>query len=266
MDAEEQPSSFNLAKRAWTSARAAFGSMKLPFMTAFSAYVLIAVLFNYGPWLPKGQSRIAGAAIVLGVLLTKLFLQLVISATLAVAVHRFILLDKRTPGMFFGLPSYTRRFLLWLLLFCAVAMLVGLVGAAYSRFWAGGKMLYWIAIIAVWVAYIMSVLILPAVAIEAPSSGWRGRIRTSWQQMEGWFWTFVLAAFLAMLPVVMVFFVVSIILGFADIYLLHDLDLHSPFISVLEIAKEALSPLLIVLGAAVASWVYAFSRERKAES
>jgi hypothetical protein len=102
------------------------------------------------------------------------------------------------------------------------------------------------------------ILIFPAIATEAPSAGWRDRIETSRNQMRGRFWLLIRAYFLLAFPIAVIFALIELPLTF--------LSGESPDASVwinlgLEMLSTFVQFVLVLLAAALASWLYASARK-----
>jgi len=267
--ADENPSSWTVVGPAWASVRKAFLSMKLLFLSAALASLALSTFLFYGPGWIGGQSRLGLALAQLVIALLSLFLRLLILAPVAVAVHRFILLGERTPGIISLRPSYTRRFALWLWGFSLVISVVIGVGASLSlNFVLGafGKLIFIISVVSVAVCSVFCVLIFPAVAIDEPSSGLRDRLGASWRRMDGHFWLFTGLSIATVLAVVLVVIVFAGALTAGDLLVLHDSSRKSLLAFGAQAGPDLANILTAMLGAAVASRFYARFRDQTLET
>jgi hypothetical protein len=267
--ADEEDPTWAVVGPAWASAWDAFLSMKLLFLSAALASLVLSTFDFYGPLLiGGGQSRLRLALAQFAVTMITLFLRMLILAPVAVAVHRFVLLGERTPGIISLWPAYTRRFALWL---CAVSLMffvVVAVGASLSlQFVLGafGKLVFFVSMIAAVVCSVFFVLIFPSIAIDEPSSGWRDRLGASWRRMDGHFWLFVGLSIATLLPVVLAVVVFTGGLAAVQIFVLHDSSGKSLAFG-MRAGLDLINILTAMLGAAVASRFYARFRDQTLET
>jgi hypothetical protein len=263
---DERPSGTEIAKRVWSSTMSGMRAMPLLFLSAMVLALLVGVVSLY-------QSRFlldrAGHSIptILSPLrllfgIGNILIWSALSAPVAVAMHRFILLGETTPGLLSYAPRHTRIFFLWALvlqfLFHAINTLAFLVPHS-----TGLIQLTAIRIVIAIVVLALSVhlaMIFPAIATEAPASGWQSRIAKSWHQMQGNFWLFIRAGILSFLPIILAeliggYFLLRIGFGAAIV------SAKSPAGPWLYAAWVGLIGILsVALGAALASWIYAWAR------
>lgn len=268
-----RPSGWQIASRAWRSVFQAMARMPVLFVSAFILFLLLQVsalvLVNHAVMqsLPV-WSFFAGA-----------FVQNIVSSLLtapvAVAVHRWVLLNDVQPGGLSWKPPYTRLFFLWALalhliymvmrlptmMFTAEMVRSGIVGKRP----APGILLNLLPVLAVMIVSIYLALVFPDVAIGEPSASWTARARASAALVRGNFWLLVRAAILAFLPLI----VIQIVMAFATIRvsgrLLVTVDLLSPATAVQALIGGVTAVLGVGLAAATVSWLYSWARSQKAE-
>ncbi|HWY61543.1 MAG TPA: hypothetical protein VNW15_06555 [Rhizomicrobium sp.] len=262
--ANEADSNWRVVGPSWSSVRAAFLSMKSLFLSAAFASLLLSAFAVFGPDWIGSQPRLTATLVQIAIAVLVLFLRMLILAPVAVAVHRFVLLGERTPGIISLRPSYTRRFALWL---CAISLAffaVAALGAALSLSFvlgARGKLFFFVSLIAAIVCSVFSVLVFPSIAIDESSSGWRGRLGASWRRMDGHFWLFVGLSLVAILPIVLVVTVFAGILGAVEIFVFRDSG-KSLFGFGMQAGPDLANILTAMLGAAIASRFYARFRDQ----
>jgi len=100
-------------------------------------------------------------------------------------------------------------------------------------------------------------LIFPAVAVEAPNNGWLDRLRLSWRQMDGNLWRFIGAISLTLVPI---FFFLVVLPVFVIDSLFKGRGISSFALSVIG---GILQPVVVMIAAAVASWLYASVSDNK---
>jgi hypothetical protein len=186
----------------------------------------------------------------------KILLQSAIATPLAVATHRLILKGEIISGTIRLRAPYYWAFFVWLCCLGFVPLLLK------DIFWPANRALILIPALVGIIVGLYSVLLFPAIAIEAPSAGWLDRLNTSWKQMRGHVWLFIRAVLLAFIPL---FVSLLLLVGVFIIAMLVLADLSVPrqvweplmtgFFSVFQ-------PASILIGAAVASWLYLYVRDR----
>jgi hypothetical protein len=107
-------------------------------------------------------------------------------------------------------------------------------------------------------------MIFPAVAIEAGADDWQSRIAQSWRQMQGNAWLLIRAGIVAFLPVIILWVIVAIwmvLLGVIARGVVGPIASLGLFPRLwLNAALAVITVLSIALGAALASWTYAWIR------
>ena len=249
-----RPSGSELSRKAIASAWEVWAKMRPLVVSAMVASAIVGTVFAF----LKFDLGISDNAFPQGILIgtIKLLLQSAITTPVAVATHRMIIKGETTDGMIGLKTPYQWTFFAWL---CGLGFLLFLLT---DIFLAGSPALMLIPAIAGLIVGLYSVLLFPAIAIEAPSTGWLDRFGTSWKQMRGHVWLFVRAILLAFIPlfVVLLFFlgvaiVVTIILG--ELYI--PRQVWEPLLAGLF---SLIQPASILIGAAVASWLYLYLENR----
>ncbi len=183
-------------------------------------------------------------------LVSGLVLQALVAAPVAVATHRFVLLQESRPGPLWA--AHTKRFAAWLIIFQLIKHL-----AVYLKFLAASSsILGLVATIALFTALLWMPLIFPAVAIDAPNTGSLQRMEAALEQTEGNFWLLFRSLFLAAIPLLALLLVIFLPLiihygraGFMQ---------HQTSLPVLLLGAPS-TIFTVVLVAAVASWGYAWA-------
>jgi hypothetical protein len=265
---DQRPTGTQIAKHSWTSLGEALGAMPSLFISAIAIAVVLALVTFVEPHsfravlVPGARADIGTVVVHLAVTLAITVVWAAAAAPVAVATHRFILLDRTTSGIISWSPAYTRSFFLWTVALRLVTTgIISIIVLALPSVMAG--LLLAVAEIALLVILIHVAMIFPAVATEVPSEGWQARIAKSWNEMRGNSWLLVRAAIIAFLPLVLGFILLEVIffrqlgagLGNAA----------EPFNSVRLIVALVIGFLEmpgVALGAALASWMYAWIRQQ----
>jgi hypothetical protein len=117
-------------------------------------------------------------------------------AIVAVAVHRFILLDQRSSGPALLVHDYMWKFVLWTFALASLSLpsllLVSLPEPVDAIFE-----------LALAVLGIRLMLLFPGVAIDAPAASLKDRIVSSWRRTRGIVWKLFFALVIAILPLVL---------------------------------------------------------------
>jgi hypothetical protein len=249
-----RPSGSDLAEKSAGSAIEAWTKMRPLVLSAALATAALGVARSFAQFrlgISPGDTTAAG--IFLGFFPVPI--QAVVEAPLAVAIHRLILLGEVTPGIISLRWSYHWLFFAWL---CAIGFASTVLVDTIDL--AGGGVITPVIAIPGIIFIVKSAMVFPAVAIAAPSGGWRERLLTSWRQMDGNSWLFVraiLLAFLLLLPL-------ALLIGLATV------AARSVFLSddvmrtiVTSGLRGAILPAYIMMAAGVASWLYAWVRDNK---
>ena len=188
----------------------------------------------------------------------EVLLQSAIATPLAVATHRMILKGETTRGTIAFKRLYHWVFFAWLCGLGFVPLLVMDILSTASRVLA-----IVLAVIGLLLG-LYSVLLFPAVAIESPSAGWFDRFNNSWKQMRGHVWLLIRTILLAFIPlfVSLLFFIgVFVVLALILAGLSIPGQIWEPLLAGLF---SIFQPASILIGAAVASWLYLYLNERPA--
>ncbi|HEY2835332.1 MAG TPA: hypothetical protein VGI89_02100 [Rhizomicrobium sp.] len=253
------PSALNLSgsalsRKALTSAREVWAKMRPLVVSAMAASALVGTAFAF---LKVDLGISPGNAFPRGILIEslELLLQSAIATPLAVATHRLVLKGEITSGTIGLRTSYHWIFFAWLLGLGLVPLLLMDLLSASSR-----VLMIVPSVIGLLVG-LYSVLLFPAIAIEAPSAGWLDRFNTSWKQMRGHVWLFIRALLLALIPlfVSLLFFIgVFAIVGLVLAEILVPRQVWEPLMAGLF---SIFQPASILIGAAVASWLYLYVKD-----
>lgn len=267
-----RPSGWQIASRAWRSVFQAMGRMPGLFVSAFVLFLLLQVcsICLRRPLALNGLSWGLYAVAV-----TQNIVSSLLTAPVAVAVHRWVLLNEVQPGLSWK-PPYTRLFFFWALALRLLYMLTNLItfpligaemqaGIASRMPW---PYIYLLNIVPMLVAAVVSAylaLIFPDVAIGEPSTSWIARVKTSAARLRGNFWLLVRAAILAFLPVI----ALNMIMAFTAtrFYRLYPFSKHlfGPVVLGQTLANSVIVLFSIGLAAATVSWLYSWARTGKAE-
>ena len=267
---DERPTGTGIAKHSWKSLCEALGAMAPLFLTATAITVGLSILTFVEPHAfraiapPRGHADAGTVLIYLAATFLMTVAWAAAAAPVAVATHRFILLGQTTTGIISWSSGYTRSFFLWAVVLRLIGVsLSSLVLLTQPLVFAGVVLI--IAEIVMLVIFVHVAMIFPAVATEVPSENWQARIAKSWDEMRGNSWLLVRAGIIAFLPVVAVYILLEVIF-------LRQLaqglgDPTAPYNSARLIMGLTFGFLQIpgvALGAALASWTYAWIRQQPA--
>jgi hypothetical protein len=115
------------------------------------------------------------------------------------------------------------------------------------------------------IALVHLAMIFPAVATEVPSESWQARVGNSWKQMKGHAWLLVRAGIVAFLPWILLYVVFWILFGGLRASQHHG-DLQHSWRLGLALLVGGAQIFLVMLGAALASWLYAWVRQKPGQS
>jgi hypothetical protein len=260
-----RPTVFGLAKRAWSSLFRAAVPMALLFIIGFALMAgldiaiqrltpslaiptrdaLKEIITNNRrlPWLDVAKA--------VGLDVVVCILRALITAPLAVAMHRFILLDE--TRRFYFVSRTTLRFSVWLVLLqVPTAILWWLILFASGA--TGLVPLLIVLLIALLLFLMQTLQLLPAVATEERSPDTSARLETALERAEGMFWLTLAALFLTFLPV--------IIVQAIAMRAFTKLATHAPLI--VPLARAAAGFIIVVLSASLVSWLYSYGAYKKA--
>lgn len=259
-----RPTVFGLAKRAWSSLFRAAASMALLFVIGYGLMAgldvavdrlstLLAIpshdavreMVKSGrrlPWLNLAKAFGMDIAICL--------LRAIITAPLAVAMHRFILLSERRSIYFVSRLSL--RFSLWLVGLQVPAVILLWLILFATQDTALVPILF--MILAALLLFLMQTLqLFPGVAVEERSRDISARLETALERAEGMFWLTLVALIVTLLPVQLARLIA--VRGFGK------LAAHLPLI--VPLARAAASLMVGLLGASLVSWLYSYGAHRK---
>jgi hypothetical protein len=258
----QRPTGTEIAKHAWNSTVSGIRAMPALFLAAFFVAIILSLaltfmrpdrLAGFGHFPTLRAVAIATASILAWSALT---------APVAVAMHRFVLLGQTTSSVLSFAPRHTKLFFLW----AAALQLVydtaqGISGLLYPHYFAVFRL---VAIVAVVIVSVHLAMIFPAVAIEDGTDDWQARINRSWRQMQGNSWLFIRAGIVTFLPVIIFWLVVIIAMLFFGFIARGIMGTAEPFSLLPRLWFSAVLAVVaifsIALGAAVASWTYAWTR------
>jgi hypothetical protein len=268
---EVRPTSSELAARSWKSLREAFTAMPVLYVASFLAYGLLAIGFKFITANPARFAVMAHVPLALTAFIIYsaalyTILSFAVVANAAVATHRFILLDETQPKM----GRLNLHFWLWLLFVDLILELLGIAVILDRKAMPDSGLTVGIGFalrIARVVVAIHFAALFPSVAIGERAFSLRDRVKASWKRMDGNFWLFFWADILALLPIILPLILVT--LSSLIYFRFEPADL--PFMwkdTPAMIARGSFElmrfPILMVQ-AAIASWLYAWVRPRDDE-
>jgi hypothetical protein len=259
-----RPSVFGIALRAWSSLFQAAGAMLLLFVITYALMVGVDVAIDrlIQLWaiptidslkdIIKDNRRLPWPGIFKFMALdfATILVRAAIVAPLAVAIHRFILLDE--VRRFFYLSRLTLRFSLWLVVLqlplAILAWLILFAGAA-----TGLVPMLVILLIAFLLLLMQTLQLFPGIAVEERARDLSARLETALERSEGMFWLNLIALTLTFLPVVLA----RAIAARASVKLLQHVPLLAP------VGRATAGLLLVALTASAASWLYSYGAHKK---
>jgi hypothetical protein len=259
-----RPTVFGIVLRAWRSVFRAAGQMILLFALTYALMVGLDIALdrlNHLLAVPsvdtlkeiiKDNRRLPWPGIFKAMALdfAALLVRAIITAPLAVAIHRFILLGE--VRSFLYLSRVTLRFSAWL-----VALQLPLVILSWLMLFAGAATglvpMLVIILIALVLLQMQSLQLFPGVAVEERYRDVSARLETALERSEGMFWLSLVSLVLTFLPV----FLARGIALRAFAKLAQKVPLLIP------VGKATAGFLLVVLIAAAASWLYSYGAFKK---
>jgi hypothetical protein len=207
------PGAIPLGNAAQESVFEALGAMPELFFAAVFLRVILSIFngFLAGMWTPSGTVWLREALqqsphyVPIGLSLVSGLVRTIITACVAVAVHRFILLRRRASGLDPLAHRYTWTFAFWAIGLSLFHLVVRLPFPTLLRV---------LLIVALSVIGVRLSLIFPAVAIEAQSRNGLDRLRESWNRTRGKVILLFFAYIIAIVPFVVLFGVA----GFAVLF------------------------------------------------
>jgi hypothetical protein len=263
-----RPTGRALAGHAWKSLFAALRAMPILFLSVIPAAMVVSIAAFDFPNLASSRLTHPGMPLSdvaqhFGFLLLETLLWAILAAPVAVAMHRFILMNEVSRGPLTFKPRFTRFFLCWLVALRLLYLIVDGIPSALSQrsmiFLVTGIASIGILILSAYLA-----MLFPAVATEVPSESVSARIKTSIAQLNGNFWLFVRAAILTFLPVIAILLLWNLVLlrsmsaaiaGGGPLF-------AGPNLVVMGSLMGLYGILSVALGAALASWMYAWVRQQ----
>ena len=267
-----RPSGWQIASRAWRSVFQAMARMPVLFVSAFLLFLLMHAC---SIWLHRSLLRNGPGWGSYAVAVTQNIVSSLLTAPVAVAVHRWVLLNDIQPGLSWK-PVYTRLFFFWALALHLLYMLMNLpIPLLISRAiragvtgWPFRSDLILLSFLPVLIAAVVSAylaLVFPDVAIGESSASWIARVKASVARLRGNFWLLVRAAILAFLPVI----AINVITTFTVIhfYSLYPVSRYpfGPAVVGQALASSVMVLFSIGIAAATVSWLYSWARIEKAE-
>jgi hypothetical protein len=266
----ERPSGTRTAIRAWQSLFAGLGTL----WPVFLGCAVLSIAWGFAATALGNHLPVSPIAFVtaeppstngiwplLGFDLLSLIVQSLITAPVAVAMHRFILLGE-TRARLAAHRDVIVRFAIWL-----VALRLPFLFPQFARLLAGPERFgAYLVVLGLAVLLLCLTLLFPAVAVEDPSTGAAGRLETALDRTAGNFWLLVRAIFIAFLPFILLWAVFGFVLirrisaGVGGSKPALNAIVHAN--PVLMVAGGCITPLFVGLGAAVASWIYSYAITR----
>jgi len=261
-----------LASRAWKSTFAAIGAMPLLFVLFLALQIVVATAIVLVPGMQSWMVRPKPADITVLLALKHiasrglaLILAGAVTAPLAVAVHRFILLQQRgvrrapTINLFFWMMGL-QLFFLAAFSFSLLASSVGFVRGLIDL----------IIFIGLVIMIYKLAAMFPAIAIEVPARSAEDRIDQSFSLMEGRFWLWLKTLLLTLLPFIVIMLVMMIVGRFRAP---HDaaatakaaavvIKQPKPALLAVAVVGAAIQTLLATLLSSMTSWLYAALKSR----
>ncbi len=265
-NAEEQPRPdwARFVILAWSSAGVAFAKMIPLFLSAAVLYVMFGVADR---WIMDGLTSISDnwphAALVLAfgaIGLLEMAIDALLLAPVAVAVHRFVLLEEVSPGFTVLRQPCIGNFVIWTFWLEVALNAVDLFEALADNWFIGV-----LGTVALFVLFARTLLIFPAVAIDVPAVSASDRIEASLSSSRGLFWATVFTVIMAILPLGLIEFA-AVFLDF--LHLMQPNWTGVPQFDALLISAvlgDFVHPLLAGVLAAVASWIYLWARDHPRE-
>jgi hypothetical protein len=258
----QRPSGTEIAKHAWNSTVSAARAMPALFLGALFVGIILSLALTY-----SSLRHLAGPGHFpslqgLAVMIASILAWSALTAPLAVAMHRFVLLGQITGSVLSFAPRHTKLFFLWAVALQLVFDAVQGIGGFLTSHPFGLTRI--VATIVVVVVSVHLAMIFPAVAIEDGANDWQARIAKSWRQMQGNAWLLIRAGIVAFLPVIVLWVIVAIVMVLFGVMARGIVGPVGSFSLLprlwLSAALAVITVLSIALGAALASWTYAWTR------
>jgi uncharacterized membrane protein YhaH (DUF805 family) len=244
----EQMGFWGVVAKSWASALS--GVFHLP-MLSVSAGIGLVLMGWADSWLFPGQVAILlghnADALHLLVLVVHMLLVAAVSslitAPLAVAIHRFVLLGERDDRFFWAWRPEVRRFYLWVLLFNVLALLPELCQFLTTGLSPGlVAALGFVGDVVVIFFSVRVMMIFPATAVNSLRATVKECLRIS----RGHFWYFFGVLSLVMMPVFVIFMLMIVT----------SLSNSGRSLFELRVMADILALIFVPILAAAASWLY----------
>lgn len=258
----QRPTGTEIAKHAWNSTLSAMRTMPALFLAAFFVAIILSLALTFMPLDRLANPENFAAPRDLALAIVSILAWSALTAPVAVAMHRFVLLNQATGDVLSYAPRHTRLFFLWAAMLQLMFGVVRGIGGLLS--WHQFSLMRIVAAIVVVVVSVHLAMIFPAVAIEDGTGDWRARIARSWRQMQGNSWLFIRAGIVAFLPVIVLWVIVAIVMGLFGAMARGIIGPAQSFPLLPRLWVSAtlavITVLSIALAAALASWTYAWIR------
>jgi len=197
---------FNAAGLAWRDTRHVFDAIFNKVVIAFTITIITSALYMTPALMPRGTSSFL---LVMLVILTTA-VQAFLITPYFIAVHRFIILGEVTTNYLLtpGEPRFL-RFFGWLLVFFALTFVAFLLPLALPISTVFRLAIQAVLVIVAIVVGLRVIILLPAVAVDAPGASWSGAMADT----RGYSWRILFIVLLATLPLVFVRVIVGRTLG-----------------------------------------------------
>lgn len=259
-----RPDWARFVRLAWTSAFSALGRMPLLFLSSAVLYVAFGIADHWF-WSSLGSifdglPAVFRSVAILLMALPELVIDAWLLAPVAVAVHRFVILEETSRGFSILRQTCVRSFAIWT--FCVQLVLL-IVGFITQRGDSG--FFHFLGYVALIILFARTLLIFPAIAIDVPSASVADRIEAGLSSSRGLFWSTVIGLVMAVLPLMLT--EIAPALGEALIDSLHAMNpdwvaapqFDGGFLT--AILDDFLHPLITGVIAALASWLYLWAQE-----
>ncbi|CAE6836453.1 hypothetical protein R69927_06414 [Paraburkholderia domus] len=233
-------------KKGWISSWQAVTQMPWLFLGVCAVFACTSLLTAQRPSAAAGDidtmTRVGHGLLSL----VWLVLQLVVSGTLTIKVHRFVLLGEGAhPLVPLNGKPLGRYALVWLAVVLAMLAMAGLTYIAVRAFKMG--FLVYVPLLLVYVFVLIRLsLLYPSIAL-----GSRLTLRAAWQDSRGHVWSIIGVGFVTYLPL---FIVTALFFIAAGPKILHAHQTQG--IAVIAIVQALLNAVFIVFAAASLSWLY----------
>ena len=189
-----------------------------------------------------------------------LAVQSMLLAPVAVAVHRFVLLNETPSGWQKILHPRILRFAVWTFWLEVAAEVGDLCGTA-----ASSSVVKFAIFAIIVVVFARTLLIFPDVAIDIPAANLEARFDTAWTRSRELFWAIFWSTIVAMVPIICVTLMPGLMTALLAAIDLLPLSMPSYRTAVCTVLEELfagiLMPLQVAVLASLASCVYLWRQE-----